>query len=658
MSGPLPRRTFLSLTTLAAVSSLLPRAARATPTPDVPDRGRLAVQPFDMRAVRLRPGPVLDALETNRRFLLALDPDRLLHMFRVTAGLPSTAAPLGGWEAPDNELRGHFTGHYMSACALLWAQTGDPTIRERGIRVASGLAQCQAAIGSGYLSAFPEEMFDRLRAGKPAWAPFYTLHKIMAGLLDTADLSSDRAALDTLRGMATWVERWTHPLDAAQMAQILEREYGGMNELLYNLSAVSGEPRWRALAQRFNRERVFAPLAAQRDELQGLHVNTTIPQIIGAARGYELTGNARQRNVSEFFWHTVAEQRCYCTGGTSNGESWNTPPGVLARELSGYTEESCVTYNMQKLTRHAYCWTADTRLADYYERTYYNGILGVQHPADGNKLYYLPLASGYWKLFGTPLHDFWCCTGSMSESFAKLGDSIYFHDQSGVYVNLFVPSELNWAERGVRLVLDTRFPEEDTLRLTVLGARAARFAVHIRVPYWTAGATISLNGSLLPGSVQSGGYFTIERRWSVGDVLSVQLPMRLHAAPMPDDSSLMAVMYGPLVLAARLGTAGLTADNLRAGPTQPRKVPEYAGEPLAVAPIVAGSRDPSAWLRPIATRTLEFSTVGQKSELTLVPLNRIFDERYAVYFNVVTPGPERVAREQRALPDAMTGTDS
>jgi DUF1680 family protein len=597
------------------------------------------VRPFNLQAVRLHPGPVLDALETNRRFLLALDPDRLLHMFRVTAGLPSTAAPLGGWEAPDNELRGHFTGHYMSACALLWAQTGDQTIRERGVHVASELARCQAAIGSGYVSAFPEELFDRLRAGQPAWAPFYTLHKIMAGLLDTATLSTDQAALDTLLKMANWVERWTAPIDAAQMAKVLEREFGGMNELLYNLAAVSGDSRWQSLAQRFDREHTFAPLAAQRDELQGLHVNTTIPQIIGAARGFEVTDSARQRRVAEFFWHTVAERRCYCTGGTSNGESWNTPPGALAHELSGYTEESCVTYNMQKLTRHVYCWTGDSHLADYYERTFYNGILGVQHPADGNKLYYLPLASGYWKLFGTPLHDFWCCTGSMAESFAKLGDSIYFHDDSGIYVNLFVPSELTWAERGVRLALDTRFPEEDTVRVTVLRARQSRFALHVRVPYWTEGASISLNGKPVPGSVRSGGYFKLERPWSEGDVLTVRLPMQLHAAPMPDDASVVAVMYGPLVLAARLGATGLTPDNLRAAPTLPRKVPEFVGEPIGVAPIVARSREPSSWLRPVAGRALEFSTVGQKNDLTLVPLNRIFDERYAVYFNMAAPDP-------------------
>jgi uncharacterized protein len=637
MSAPFPRRGFLTLAALGLGAPLLPREVRAVLASTVTPRVRFALQPFDLEAVRLTAGPVRDALETNRRFLLGLDPDRLLHMFRVTAGLPSTAEPLGGWEAPDNELRGHYTGHYLSACALLAAHTGDRAVRERGVRLAAELARCQAANGSGYLSAFPPELFDRLRAGQPAWAPFYTLHKIMAGLYDTHTLSGDPGALATLSGMAAWVGRWVEPLDASQMARVLEREYGGMNELLYNLAALTAEPRWRRLAQRFDRERIFAPLAAGRDELEGLHANTTIPQIIGAARGFEVTGDAQQRAVAENFWHTVAERRCYCTGGTSNGESWNTPPGMLAHELSGYTEESCVTYNMQKLTRHVYCWTADARLADYYERTFYNGILGVQHPADGDKLYYLPLESGWWKLFGTALHDFWCCTGSMSESFAKLGDSIYFHDARGVYVNLFIPSTLTWAQRGVQLTQETRFPEEDTLRLKVETARPQRFALRVRVPYWTASPSAELNGTPLP-FVARNGYFTHERRWSEGDVLSVRLPMRLHAAPMPDDASLQAVMYGPLVLAARLGTDGLTEANLRAGPTRPRKVPEYQGEALAVAPIVTHSGEPAGWLEP-ASGALEFRSVGQARELTLVPLNRIFDERYAVYFRVIEPTP-------------------
>jgi len=630
----LARRAFLSMTAVsAAVASLSPHLTWAALTP----ARRIRVQPFDLRAVRLGPGAALDALQVNRRYLMGLDPDRLLHMFRLTAGLPSTAQPLGGWEAPDNELRGHFTGHYLSACAQLAAHTGDEAVRTRGIAIADQLAKCQAGLGSGYLSAFPEELFTRLRAGQPAWAPFYTLHKIMAGLLDTHTLSGDPGALATLLGMARWTERWTQPLDAEQMARVIEREYGGMNEVLYNLAAVTHDERWSALAHRFDRERVFGPLAAGRDELQGLHANTTIPQIIGAARGYELTGAPRLHAVAEHFWHTVAQRRSYCTGGTSNGESWNTPPGVLARELSGYTEESCVTYNMRKLTRHVFGWTADARLADYLERTYYNGILGVQHPADGDKLYYLPLQSGYWKLFGTPLHDFWCCTGSMAESFATLGDSIYFHDADGVYVNLFAPSELDWSARAVRLTQETRFPEEDTVRLRVQTARPTRFALRIRVPYWSEAGSIRLNGKASGALAPGGGYHTLARTWRTGDELTLHLPMRLHAEPMPDDPTLQAVLYGPLVLAGRLGSAGLNAATLRAAPTKPRKIPEYPADPVDAPAITAQSRDPASWLEPVPGRPLEFRTRGQAESITLVPLNRIFDERYAVYWRTTRP---------------------
>jgi uncharacterized protein len=636
------RRRFVSMTALAAAAApLLPRLSLAALAASGPraDGVRPRLAPFDLASVRLRPGPVLEALEVNRRFLMGLDPDRLLHMFRVTAGLPSSAAPLGGWEAPDNELRGHFTGHYLSACALLGAQSGAAAVRQRGIAVAAALARCQAAIGSGYLSAFPEELFDRLRAGKPAWAPFYTLHKIMAGLLDTATLSGDPEALETLLGMARWTERWVEPLDAAQMARVLEREYGGMNELLYNLAAVTADARWSALAHRFDRARVFGPLAAGRDELEGLHANTTIPEIVGAERGYELTGSPELRAAAQNFWHTVALRRCYCTGGTSNGEHWNTPAGVLAHELSGFTEESCVTYNMQKLTRALFCLSGDARLADYYERTFYNGILGVQHPADGDKLYYLPLASGYWKLFGTPLADFWCCTGTMSESFAKLGDSIYFHDEAALYVNLFVPSGLDWAERGFRLVQETGFPEEETVRLTVQEAPAGPLALRLRMPWWTRGAAASLNGTPLRGVAGPAGYLSVERTWRAGDELAVHLPMHLHSAPMPDDASLEAVMYGPLVLAGRLGTAGLTGARLRAGPTRPRTVPEYPAGAIAAPAIRARPGDPARWLERLPGRALEFRTTGQARALTLMPLNRLFDERYAVYWQLSAPSP-------------------
>jgi hypothetical protein len=624
------RRDFVSSVVAAAGMAGL---RVSIPLPDaVP---AILARPFDLNRVRLLPGPFLDALQVNRRFLLAQDENRLLHMFRLTAGLPSTAEPLGGWEAPVNELRGHYLGHYLSALAKMSQSLGDAELKARTDRIVAELAACQQKIGNGYLSAFPEEFFDRLRDGKPVWAPFYTLHKIMAGLLDVHTLTGNAQALDVLHGIARWTGRWAQPLGDEHMARVLEREYGGMNEMLYNLAGIAGRDNYRALAHRFDHERFFAPLAQGRDELKGLHANTNIPKVIGAARRYELTGELRYRRIAEYFWRQVTTQRAYCTGGTSNGEGWESEPGVLSTELSGYTQEDCTTYNMLKLTRHIFGWTADPACADYYERALLNGILGSQHPRDGEKLYYVSLATGLWKMFGTPTQDYWCCTGTMSESFSEFGDSIYFHDDGGVYVNLFIASELNWSERGVRLVQETRFPDEEGTTLRIRAPKPVRFALRIRVPYWAQGGSASINGRVLDGFAAPGGYFVVDRTWRDGDSVAIKLPMSLHLHPMPDDPTLAAVMYGPLVLVGRLGTDGLTPDVLRAEPTKPRTVPEYKDKPGPVLQLRTQGAAPSAWIRRASERGLEFRTAGQTRDVTLVPFHTIFDERYAVYWRLV-----------------------
>jgi hypothetical protein len=624
------RRDFVASAAAAAALPLLPRLAVAqgqAPTP-----APLLAKPFDLSRVRLAAGPFYDAMQVNKKSLLAQDPDRLLHTFRLNAGLPSTAEPLGGWEAPVNELRGHYTGHYLSALAQLSASTGDESLKARGAALVAELAKCQKP--NGYLSAFPEEFFDRLREGRSVWAPFYTVHKIMAGLLDQHTLMGNAPALDVLQGMARWTAGWVQPLGDNEMARVLEREYGGMNELFYNLAAVTGNGSYRRTARRFDHERFFAPLAAGRDELKGLHVNTNIPKVIGAARRYELTGDPRSRRIAEYFWRQIVTQRSYCTGGTSNGESWNAEPGVLSTELGGYTQEDCTTYNMLKLTRHVFGWTADPAAADYHERALFNGILGVQHPSDGSKLYYVPLGSGWWKLFGTPTQDYWCCTGSMSEQFAKLGDSIYFQDDAGLYVNLFIASELDWREKSVTIRQKTRFPEEEGTTLTIRTPKATKFALRVRVPYWaTKGGVAKLNGRVLDGFASAGSFFVVDRTWKDGDTLEVSLPMSLHKHAMPDDPTIQSMMYGPLVLAGKLGTAGLTPEILRAEPTKPRTVPEYKGQAVP-APQFTSRGDLASWITPVPNKPLEFKTQGQATDVTLVPLNSIFDERYAVYWKV------------------------
>jgi hypothetical protein len=587
------------------------------------------VEPFRLSQVRLRKGPFLDALEADRRYLHLLPSDRLLHNFRVNAGLPSSAEPLGGWEKPDCELRGHFTGgHYLSACALMYASAGDSDLKDKGIALVSELAKCQKAHQNGYLSAFPEEFFDRLREGRAVWAPFYTYHKIMAGLLDMYVHCASEEALAVAEGMAGWVYHWQESISDEHMQRILQTEFGGMNEVLGNLSGETGKRQYLELALRFEKTMFLDPLAGHRDELKGIHANTHIPQVIGAARRYELTGEPRYHDIAAYFLQEVTSERIYCTGGTSNDEFWRTPPGKLSTELGKHTEECCCGYNMLKLARHIFGWTADPRVMDYYERTLFNSRLGTQNLEDSGMSYFLPLGSGYWKYFNTPYNSFWCCTGTGVEEFAKTADSIYFHDDHGIFVNLFIASEVNWPEKGLRLEQRTGFPEEEGTTLLVHVDMSTEMAVNIRIPYWaTRGGTVKLNGTTLPAFSSPSSYFTLDRAWKEGDRVEVRLPMSLRIETIPDDHTLQAAMYGPLVLAGRLGTEGLTKSICySAYDTAP------SGDPIPVPAIATSPTDPLGWLKPVSDQPLTFQTVGQAQKISLIPLYRLFGERYAVYW--------------------------
>ena len=607
---------------------MAPWAARAAST-SVRDSVAPQAQPFDLGSVRLNDGALLWLMERNNEFLRGLEADRLLHTFRLTAGLPTSAAPLGGWEKPDVELRGHFTGHFLSGCALMSASSGDLELRGKGNLMVAELAKCQKANGAGYLSAFPPSFFDRLRAGQKVWAPWYTIHKIMAGLLDMYVLAQNEQALDVVCGMAGWAKRWTDELSDEDMARVLRVEFGGMNEVLYNLYAVTGVKDYAAAAHRFDHEWLYGPLAEGRDELKGLHVNTQIPKIIGAARRYELTGEARYRRIAEFFWTQVTQHRAYATGGTSNDEHWRTDPDKLAGELGPATEECCCTYNMLKLTRHLFAWSPEARYIDYYERAYLNGIIGTMNPRTGLTMYYVPLATGYWKVFASPRGSFWCCTGTGVESFSKLADSIYFHDEQGLYVNLFLASELDWEEKGVRVLQDPAFTHGETL-LRVMTAKPTQLAMRIREPYWTDGKMVLTVNGRPAAATRAGGYLVVDRTWTGGDELHATLPIGLHIDPMPDDDTLQAIMYGPLVLAGDLGTEGLT-DAMRTGGDNP---PDMPPPPGAAPEFVGDAHDPGSWIE-LADRTpLLFLTKGQKRNVYLMPFSRVLDQRYGVYWRV------------------------
>ncbi len=550
--------------------------------------------------------------------------------------MPSSAEPLGDWEKPNCELRGHFAGgHYLSACALAFASSGDEELKHNGDLMVQELAKCQAQHKNGYLSAFPEEFFDRLREGINVWAPFYTMHKIMAGHLDMYTLAGNEQALETVEKMAGWVQDWSDPLSESQMLRVLLVEYGGMGELLANLYGVTGKGEYLELAQRFDKKWFFDPLAAHRDELKGLHVNTHIPQVIAAARLHEMTGDQRYRNIADYFWNEVTSERSYCTGGTSNGELWRSDPGVLSTQLSSDTTEDCCAYNMMKLTRHLFGWAPEARYMDYYERALFNHRMGTIDPETGTTVYYLPLGNGYSKIFAKPFDSFWCCNGTGAEELAKLTDTIYFHDNNSIFVNLYIASEVNWPEKGIRLVQQTSFPEEQGTTLVVSAAEpaAANSApksvdvdLKLRIPYWAKKGSVKVNGNLLPVFADPASYLVLRGPWKNGDRIELNLPMHLHAAPMPDKENLQAAMYGPLVLAARFEQ-------------EPREnwyrhfTAQEKQEPRSTLQFKGNMDDPTTWLEP-ASEKLTFQGVSQKQAVSFAPLSSVLHERYAVYHEI------------------------
>jgi DUF1680 family protein len=599
----------------------------------------LAAIPFPLRDVRLLDGPFREAMLRDQKYLLGLDNDRLLHMFRVTAGLPSTAKPYGGWEAPDVQLRGHSTGHFLSACALMYASTGDERFKTKADAVVAELAKVQQALAAkgfnaGYLSAFPEEFFDMVDKRERVWAPYYTIHKMMAGLLDMYLMCDNKQALDVLVKQAAWVKFRVDRLSDEQQQAALQTEFGGMEEVLTNLYAVTGDAEHLRVARKFDHKRIFDPLSRGEDPLNGLHANTQIPKAIGAARDYELTGEKRYHDVASFFWERVAKHRSYVIGGNSDGESF-FPPETFSKHLGPASTETCNTYNMLKLTRHLFEWEPSAEKMDFYERGLYNHILASQDPATGGFCYYVPLRPGAFKTFSTPEESFWCCVGTGMENHAKYPDTIYFHDDRSLYVNLFIASELKWKEKGLAVRQETKFPEEDRTRLSIKADKAVKLALKIRYPSWAqSGITLTINGKKQNISDKPGSYVTIEREWKSGDTVEIHLPMTLRMEAMPDDPKMIALFYGPIALAGDLGKEGLQ-DAKRYGPSAPQL---GRVKPIEIPAFIGDVKDVLTKVKPAPDAPLTFKTVGlgQPRDVTLLPFYKVFEPRYTVYWKVYT----------------------
>ena len=632
-------------------SSVLDRAGAATSVasdelPMAEGRIKRAVAPrvrgFELADVRLLDGPFQDAQQRDGKYLLELEPDRMLHNFRVNAGLEPRAPVYGGWESvaiwADIRAQGQTLGHYSSACAMMYASTGDERFKQRCDYIVAQLQECQTAGKTGLICAFPDgaAQFDNISAGKKfVGVPWYTMHKILAGLRDVHHYCDNQAALDVLVKLCDWAEAATRDLTDEQFQQMLNTEHGGMNEVLADVYVLTGDPKYLRLAERFCHKAVLEPLAQRRDTLDNLHSNTQIPKFIGFNRLYALTGEADYLTASKFFWETVTENRSFATGGNGDGEHF-FPPRDFQRHLrSARTMETCCAYNMLRLTRMLFTLEPSASYADYYERALYNCILASQDPDSGMMTYFQPTRPGYLKLYCTPTDSFWCCTCTGMENHAKYGDSIYFFGDDVLYVNLFIPSTLSWKEKGLTVTQTTAFPDEVSTKLKLELSGPIDLTLNVRHPAWCDVVTVKVNGVVQAESQKPGSYVAVNRRWESGDVLEVDLPMRLRMEPLPGVDDTLALVYGPIVLAGTLGRQGLSpgADII----INERTYGDVLNEPVDV-PSLAGERSKIVEeTKPVAGAALTFNTpvAGRPDGLTLIPFFRVAHERYSIYWKVV-----------------------
>lgn len=606
--------------------------------------------PFDLRDVRLLDGPFKEAMEADAHYLLEIQPDRLLSEFRAHAGLTPKAAKYGGWESSG--LAGHSLGHYLSACSMEYASTGDTAFLHRVNYIVDELAVCQAARGKtavpgmlsmkGYVGAIPREdsLWTEVAGGKirshgfdlnGAWSPWYTVHKVMAGLLDAWLYCGSSKALEVERGMADWTATVVGGLPDSTLQKMLACEYGGMNDVLANTYAITGEKKYLALSYKFHDQRILDSLSRGLDDLAGKHSNTQIPKVIGCARRYELTADKRDRDIAQSFWSIIVDDHTYATGGNSDYEYLGKAK-ALNNELTDNTTETCNTYNMLKLTRHLFAWNPSADLMDYYERALYNHILASQNHATGMMTYFVPLRMGGRKEYSDEFNTFTCCVGSGMENHVKYGETIYSRGADGsLYVNLFIASRLSWKEKGVVIEQRTDLPTSDLTTLTVLAARPTAFALRIRKPRWSGPVRLTVNGVEQAAVVGGDGYLVVSRSWKNGDKIVLHFPESFYTRAIPDNPSRIAIFYGPVLLSGELGS------------TEPDPV---KGVPV----LVSASEDPNKWVRRTDPNRLVFQTssVGQPGDVTLIPFNRTENEYYSVYWDYFTPASWSVQQEKYA----------
>lgn len=621
------------------------------------------VECFGIDDVRLTASAFKHAEDMDIQYLLALNPDRLLAPYLKGVGLTPKAENYTNWE--NTGLDGHIGGHYLSALSYMYAATGNDEIGRRLDYMLSELKRCQDAAGDGYLCGVPDgrTMWKEIEQGNvraatfglnDRWVPLYNIHKTYAGLRDAYLVAHRNEAKDMLVKLTDWMERITANLSDAQMQDMLRSEHGGLNETFADVAAITGDKKYLKLAHRFSHDIILNPLLKQEDKLTGIHANTQIPKVIGFKRIADIEKNNDWSNAADFFWQTVVNNRSITIGGNSVFEHFHPADNFESMRTSEQGPETCNTYNMLRLTKMLYTSSADAHYMDYYERALYNHILSTQDPVQGGFVYFTPMRSGHYRVYSQPQTSFWCCVGSGLENHARYGEMIYAHKgKDELYVNLFIPSVLKWGDMSIEQT--TAFPDEEATTITVNGKR--KFTLNVRVPEWVNvnEMSVTINGKGEKAEITD-KYIKVKRSWQTGDKVRITLPMHLRAIDMPDNSHNYSFLYGPIVLASRMGTQrqdGMFADDSRGG-----HIAQGPRLPLQNMPVIVGEVDNVLSHITKTDGKLEFTLNGVSPEnyegMKMEPFYRIHESRYMVYWPVLSAAQvkqrqEEVARQEMAV---------
>ena len=587
---------------------------------------KLKATRFPIKDVQLLSSSFSNAKKLDSGYILSLSPNRLLHRFHKNAGLPVKDSVYGGWESDG--LSGHTLGHYLSASSMMYATTRNNAFKKNIDYIVSELDICQKARGTGYVGAIPNEdtVWAKIRRSEikssgfdlnGSWSPWYTVHKVMAGLMDAYYFTENKQALVVATKLADWTYGLVAPLSDSVRLKMLNCEYGGMNEVLANIYAVTGNIKYLKAAHLFQDDFVMGKLANQIDPMPGKHSNTNVPKAIAAARQFELTGSLKDSTIASFFWHTMVKNHSYVIGGNSNYE-YCGDAGKLNDRLSDATCETCNTYNMLKLTSHLFTWEPNAKLGDYYERALYNHILASQHSKSGMMTYFLPLRMGTAKQFSDSTNTFTCCVGSGMENHSKYEESIYFQGNDGsLYVNLFIPSVLNWTAKKSKIIQLTSFPNYNTTKIIYQGKQSQKFAIKIRKPSWSKSVKLLVNNVRFTNTQDENGFLIVNRQWNNNDALTIEFEMHLYTESMPDNENRIAFLYGPVVLAGNLG----------------KSMPD----PVFGTPVIMDA-NPLDKINKTSQDALLFkwNAIGKPKDVQMMPLFAINDDYYSVYWDKFT----------------------